>query len=200
MANISYSRTQRLVGTAVLVALIIVLQTVGSGIHFGPFTPTLSLVPIIIGAVLFGPLVGAGLGLVFSVVVLIAVISGADAGSAMMFTQNPAATVLICLLKGTAAGFFAGLVADSVAKKNLTLAVVLAAIVAPVTNTGLFCIGMLLCFQNLLLQWGEASGFTNSFVYIFVGLIGMNFIVELVIDIVLSPVIVRIISILKKNR
>jgi hypothetical protein len=59
---------------------------------------------------------------------------------------------------------------------------------------------MLIFFKNLLIQWGEASGFTNSFVYIFVGLIGMNFIVELIIDIVLSPVIVRIISVLKKNR
>ena len=200
MANISYTRTQRLVGTAVLVALIIVLQTVGSGIHFGPFTPTLSLVPIIIGAVLFGPMVGGFLGLVFSVVVMIAVISGADAGSAMMFTQNPAATVFICLVKGTAAGCLAGLVAEYISKKNLTAAVVLAAIVAPVTNTGLFCIGMLIFFKNLLIQWGEASGFTNSFVYIFIGLIGMNFIVELIIDIVLSPVIVRIISVLKKNR
>ena len=65
-----YSGTQQIVGTAVLVALIIVLQTIGSGIHFGPFTPTLSLVPIIIGAVLFGPVTGLGLGFVFSAIVL----------------------------------------------------------------------------------------------------------------------------------
>ncbi len=196
----NYSNTQRLVGTAVLVALIIVLQTIGSGIHFGPFTPTLSLVPIIIGAVLYGPLTGALLGLVFSVVVLIAVVSGADAGSAMMFAANPAATIAICLIKGTAAGWLAGVVAKKLTASNLTFGVVVSAIVAPVCNTGIFCIGMLLFFRDLLISWGAAAGFSNIFIYIFAGLIGINFIVELLIDIVLSPVIIRIISAVKKSR
>ncbi|MCR5747275.1 MAG: ECF transporter S component [Lachnospiraceae bacterium] len=195
----SYTNTQRLVGTALLAALIIVLQTIGSGIHFGPFTPTLSLVPIIIGAVLYGPITGAILGLVFSLVVLVAVISGADVGSAMMFASNPFATVAICLIKGTAAGFLAGLVAKKFAEKNITLGVVLAAIVAPVCNTGLFCIGMFIFFKDLLESWGQAAGFDNIFVYIFMGLIGVNFLVELLIDIVLAPVIIRIIGAIKKN-
>lgn len=196
----TYSNTQCLVGTAVLVALIIVLQTVGSGIHFGPFTPTLSLVPIIIGAVLYGPLTGALLGLVFSIVVLIAVVSGADAGSAVMFAANPIATVALCLVKGTAAGYLAGVVAKRLTSRNLTMGVIISAIVAPVCNTGIFCIGMLLFFRDLLASWGEAAGFSNMFIYIFAGLIGINFIVELLIDIVLSPVIIRIISAVKRSR
>ena len=56
------SSTKKLVSTALLAAVIVVLQTVASGIRIGPFTPTLSLIPIIIGALLYGPLAGAFLG------------------------------------------------------------------------------------------------------------------------------------------
>ncbi len=194
-----YSKTQSLVGTAVLVALVIVLQTVGSGIRIGPFTPTLSLVPIIIGGILFGPLTGAVLGFVFSMIVLISVVSGADAGGAIMFSQNAVATVLIVLLKGTLAGFVSGLIVDKMSDKGMTVSVALAAIAAPVCNTGIFCLGVMIFFYDLISSWGQAAGFDNAFVYIVVGLIGINFIVELIIDLVLVPVIVRVISALRRS-
>ena len=194
-----FTKTQRLVGTAVLVALVIVLQTVGSGIRIGPFTPTLSLVPIIIGAILFGPLTGGALGLVFSIIVLVSVISGADAGGAIMFAENPVATVIIVLAKGFLAGFVSGLVAEKLSKKNMTVGVAASAIVAPVCNTGIFSIGVLIFFYDLISSWGQAAGFDNAFVYVVAGLIGINFIVELIIDLVLVPVIVRIITAVRRS-
>ncbi|MBO5551706.1 MAG: ECF transporter S component [Lachnospiraceae bacterium] len=197
--NKKFSNTQRLVGTAVLVAIVVVLQTVGSGIRLGPFTPTLSLVPIIIGAILFGSLTGGILGLVFSIVVLVSVISGADAGGAMMFAQNPVATVLLVLCKGFMAGFVAGVVAEKLSKVNMTLGVAAAAVAAPVSNTGIFSVGVLIFFYDLITSWGEAAGFENTFVYVIAGLIGINFIVELIIDLVLVPVIVRLITAIRQN-
>ncbi|MCR5775234.1 MAG: ECF transporter S component [Lachnospiraceae bacterium] len=195
-----FSKTQKLVGTAVLVALVIVLQTVGSGIRIGPFTPTLSLVPIIIGAIMFGPLTGAVLGLVFSIIVMVSVISGADAGGGMMFVQNPVATTLIVLLKGTLAGFVSGIVVKKITEKtNMTIGVAAAAVAAPVCNTAIFCIGVLLFFKPLITSWGEAAGYTNVFSYTIAGLVGVNFIVELVIDLVLVPVIVRVITAIKRS-
>ena len=194
-----YTNTQRLVGTAVLVALVIVLQTIGSGIRLGPFTPTLSLVPIIVGAILFGPLTGAVLGMVFSIIVLISVVSGADAGGAIMFSQNPAATVLIVLIKGTLAGYVSGFLVEKTAPKGMTVAVALAAVAAPVCNTGIFSIGVLIFFNDLITSWGLAAGFDNAFVYVVMGLIGINFIVELIIDLVLVPVIVRVVTALKRS-
>ena len=194
-----YSKTQRLVGTAVLVALVIVLQTIGSGIRIGPFTPTLSLVPIIIGAILFGPLTGAILGFVFSVIVLVSVVSGADAGGAIMFSQNAVATVLIVLLKGALAGFLSGIVVDKLSKNGMTVAVALAAITAPVVNTGIFCIGVIIFFYDLISSWGQAAGFENAFAYVVVGLVGINFLVELIIDLILVPVIVRVITALRRS-
>lgn len=189
-----FTNTQRLVGTAVLVALVIVLQTIGSGIRLGPFTPTLSLIPIIIGGILFGPMTGGILGLIFSIIVLISVISGADVGGAMMFSENPAATIIIVLLKGFVAGYVAGFIADRLSEKNMTIGVAASAVAAPVCNTGIFCIGVLIFFYDLISSWGQAAGFDNAFVYVIAGLIGVNFLVELILDLILVPVIVRIIS------
>ena len=53
---------QKIVGTGVLMALVIVLQVFASGIRIGNLSLTFSLVPIVIGAVLYGPAVGALLG------------------------------------------------------------------------------------------------------------------------------------------
>ncbi len=194
-----FSKTQRLVGTAVLVALVIVLQTFGSGIRLGPFTPTLSLVPIIIGAILFGPLTGGILGFVFSVVVLISVISGADQGGAAMFAMDPGATSFIVLLKGTLAGFLSGFVVDKMSSKNMTVGVALAAIICPVVNTGIFSIGVLVFFYDLIASWGETAGFDNALIYVIAGLIGINFLVELILDLVLVPVIVRVITAVRRG-
>lgn len=192
-------KIRAVVTVAVLAALVVVLQTVASGIKIGTFTVTLSLVPIIVGGALFGPLAGGFLGLVFSVVVLVAVLTGADAGGAIMLTVNPAATVIIVLLKGTAAGFVAGLISSKMRGKKLYPGVILASVAAPVCNTGIFLAGMLLFFRDLLAQWANGAGQENVATYIIVGLIGVNFLAELVIDLVLSPVIVRIIHAVRKS-
>ena len=63
-------KTRRLTGLALLTAIVAVLQVVASFIKFGPFTITLALAPILIGAALYGPKAGAYLGGVFGLVVL----------------------------------------------------------------------------------------------------------------------------------
>ena len=72
------AKTQRLTGLALMTGIIIVLQIVASFIKFGPFTITLALAPIIIGAALYGAGAGAYLGGVFGVVVFIACVAGWD--------------------------------------------------------------------------------------------------------------------------
>ena len=83
----------RLAGLGILTAVPIVLQMLGSFIKFGPFSISLTLVPIVVGAALFGPLAGAWLGFVFSMVVLFT-----DA-QAFLAVSVPG-TVLTVLLKG----------------------------------------------------------------------------------------------------
>ena len=74
--NKKQGNTQRLAVLAVLTAIVIILQA-AVVIPLGPFTVTLTMLPIIIGAIMYGPLGGAVLGTVFGVVVSIQVLTGA---------------------------------------------------------------------------------------------------------------------------
>lgn len=183
-------KTRRLTGLAFLTAVIVVLQVVASFIKFGPFPITLALAPIIIGAALYGPKAGAYLGGVFGVVVLIACILGWDAGGSMLWNANPLLTAVICLVKGILAGLCAGAVYRALSGTPL-LGSIMAGIVSPVVNTGLFCLCLTLLFHDILIAW--AAG-TEVVYYIIFVLTGINFLVELAVNLVLSTVIVRVVS------
>lgn len=198
MSNTKNS-TFRLVGLSVLTAIIVVLQVVTTYFPTKPFAITLALVPIVIGAAIYGPKAGAYLGAVFSVVVIAMCIFGVDAGGFLVWQANPALCVLVCMLKGTLAGLCAGLVYSALKEKNKVLAVVLAAIVEPVVNTGIFIAGLALFFNPLLSSWASAAG-QDAVTFIFMGLTGINFIVELAVNMVLAPVIVKIIDAVKKSK
>jgi len=199
----SMKKTKVLVGMAIFTALVVVLQQMAGIIKIGPFSPSLVLIPIVIGAAVYGAKAGAWLGLVFSVCVLIAVVTGQDAGGYLMWGINPAMTAAIVIVKGVAAGFLSGLVFRALQNKNQLLATVAAAIVCPVVNTGLFLIGTLAVFEPLLTQWAaawmEQTGNTGASLgtYLIVGMVGLNFLVELGINMILSPVVVRILKIRK---
>ena len=191
---------------AILTAVVIILQLVGSQIRFGPFSISLVLIPIVVGAALFGPLAGAWLGLVFSVIVLIM-------DSAAFMAISPFGTVLTVLVKGTLAGLCAGFIYKIFRKwamifKNLdtgkeswqiNFGVIMAAVVCPIVNTGIFLLGSVLFFLPTLREWGAAGGYTNVASYLFLGLVGGNFLVELLINLILSPVIVQIIHLGKRH-
>ena len=196
----SLRKTKTLVGMAIFTAIVVVLQLIASFVKFGFFTPSLVLIPIVIGTAIYGIKAGAWLGFVFGVVVLIACITGADQGGYLMWGVNPAVTALICVGKGVACGALAGLTYQLLHHKNQILATVAAAVVCPVVNTGLFFLGAVAVFKPLLLEWAAGWAAQNGMeavslvTYVFLGLIGINFLVELLINVVLSPVVVRILK------
>ena len=186
--------TKTLVLGAVLTALVVILQMMGASIKIGMFSISLVLIPIVIGAATCGSLIGAWLGFVFGIVVLL---SG-DAAPFMAITVP--GTVLIVLLKGTACGYLAGLVYKLLEKKNRYLAVIAAAIVCPIVNTGIFLIGCFLFFTKFLAETAQAMGFGDNVAkFILFGLVGFNFLIELGINVVLSPIVVRILNIKIRN-
>ena len=188
--------TRKMAGLAIFTAIIVVLQVLCTFIRFGPFSITLALAPIIIGTAMYGKGAGAYLGGVFGAVVLVTGLLGWDGGTVMLLMGiNPLGCVLVCLLKGVAAGFFAGLCYELIAKKNDKLGVLISGVVCPVVNTGLFIVGMLVFFFDTLSGW---AGGQNLLLYIIVGLTGVNFLVELAVNIVLSSGITRIIRAGKK--
>ena len=178
---------------AILTALVIVLQLLGAFIRFGPFQVSLVLIPIVIGAACCGKYIGAWLGFVFGMVVLL------NGDAAAFYAINIPGTIITVLLKGILCGLCAGLVYNIFEKKNRYLAVFAAAIVCPVVNTGVFYAGCFAFFLDTIKEWAIAEGYGSNFImYMLLGLAGGNFVVELASNIVLSPVVVRLLNIRKK--
>lgn len=185
--------TSTIVGIGLLTAIVVVLQFVSMALRFSAFSITLTLVPIVVGAALYGWKTGAWLGFVFGAAVLL------TGDAAAFLTINPAGTIATVLVKGAMAGLVAGLVYRLIAKKNQVAAVLVSSIVAPIVNTGIFLLGCRLFFFDTVAEWGAGLGFENTFVYMIVGLVGGNFLIELGVNIVLNPAILQIIKIGKKK-
>ena len=180
--------TRTLTGVALFTAIVVILQFLGAFVRFGPFSISLVLIPIVVGAALYGFAAGGWLGFVFGMVVLL---SG-DAGA--FLAVSPLGTVLTVLVKGICAGLCAGLAYKALEKTNEWIAVIVAAIVCPVVNTGLFLVGCLLFFMPTVTEWATAAGFPSVGKFMILGLVGGNFLFELAFNLVLSPVIVRLIK------
>ena len=178
--------TRKLVMLGFLTAIVVVLQLSATLLTFGPFSPTLVLMPIAIGAALIGVYAGAWLGLVFGFVVLMY-------GQAALFMNlNPAATIVIVLLKGMLAGLAAGAIYKQFENKSRTLAAIFAAAICPIVNTGIFLIGFYMFFAPTFAEWGPGIGAITVTAFVASSL--LNFLFELTLNLVLSPVIVRLIQ------
>ena len=197
-------KTLELVQISMLAALVVVLQILSALIPpiAGMVSITLTLIPVVIGAILFDKKGGAILGFVFGLIVMINCITGLDPGGNILWNTNPILTALLCLLKGTLAGFVPAVVYSAIVgnkpvnttKKLFTT--VLAAMLAPIVNTSTFVIGMLLFFKDTLTVWADGK---PIMLYILVGLAGINFLIEFIINIILSPAIIRIVDVVKKR-
>ena len=219
------SKAKQIAGIGLFTALVLVLQFLGGGIRFGIFSISLVLVPIVVGAAVYGWVAGAWLGLTFGITVLL---SG-DAGA--FLAVDVIGTILTVLVKGTAAGVVSGLVYqfvlkllnkrsrriiqnlkdcyglgecceagvyDYIAKNNRYYAVMFAAVTCPVVNTGIFLLGCKFFFMDTIAIWGAAAGFENVTSYMFIGLAGINFLIELATNVLLAPVITRLIAYTRK--
>lgn len=188
--------TRTMVLGALLTALVVILQFMGSFIKFGMFSISLVLIPIAIGAITCGKRMSTWLGLVFGAVVL------ASGDAAAFLVVNAPGTIITVLLKGIACGFFAGLVYELIAKatKKTYIAAVSAALVCPVVNTGVFLLGCLAFFMETIAVWAEGLGFgTDVGRYMIFGLVGGNFLFEMAVNIILAPAIVHIIKVVSKK-
>ena len=186
--------TKTMVMGAILTALVAILQLMGASIRLGPFSISLVLLPIVIGAATCGKWIGAWLGLVFAVVVL------ASGDAAAFLAVSPAGTVITVVAKGVLSGYLAAVFYGLFEKKNRYLATVIAAVVCPVVNTGVFLLGCLAFFMETVSGWAAEAGLGGNVAqYMIFFLVGGNFLFELATNIILSPVVVRLLNIRKKG-
>lgn len=177
-------KNKKIAITSIFIAIIVILQIIATYINFGGFPITLTLIPIIIAGAIYGPSMGALMGFVFGVIVDIMVITGADPSGAIMLAAHPIITVVTCLIKGTLAGLF-GAIAYKLIKNN-KVGIVASAIITPITNTAILYISLILFFET-------------SFAAMVAAFMSINFIIELLINILIAPGLLILINRIKNR-
>lgn len=195
MEKNNFFSAKRVTGMAVLLALVLVLQIFGGSITIGAVQLNFTLIPIVLGAMFYGPIVGGILGLSCGVVVLVQVIMGLVPFYTLIWTNDPVVTTLTCLVKTTAAGVLAGFVFDWLSKKNAILAVFVASAIVPIVNTMLFVTGCLFMTGSVYGMAGEQ----NVLVFILVSIVTFNFFIELAVNMVVAPALHTVYKVLKKT-
>lgn len=151
---------------------------------------TLVLPVVIIGGALCGPLVGAWLTVIPNVIAF------TEAG--LFMTYSPVGCMITLLLKGLVAGFVSGVIYKVLSKKHPIGAVTCSAVVAPILNSGIFVLGCYICIWDQLTAVAGEKGVGIGMLLF--GLAGLNFIIELVLNVILCPTILRIIQIASKKK
>lgn len=180
MAKKPIMNTRKIAGTGIFTALTIVFTLISNYLPVGSISINLSLVPIAIAGILYGPLSGFFVGLVNGAFVMVAPSTQA------FFAVNVGATIFICLTKTSMAGLLSSLLYKLIKKKNDLAGMITASLVVPVINTGLFLLGALVFFNNMF----------GNIVSIF---LLINFAIEMGFSIILSPATCKAILHIKRS-
>lgn len=197
MASLS-KRTVLITEYAILTALVVVMQLLSNVLSFGPVQFSLSLVPLVVGAILVGPLCSSYLGFVLGIVNLVS--SFSNPVLLALMNSSPIIYVLTCVGKTVAAGWVAGMLFKLLKNKNEWVGVFLAAIAAPIVNTGIFFIMMVLFFQNAIIDACKLDPGTNVVLFVITGFITFNFFIELGLNIILAPAFNGILKGVRKSK
>ena len=191
------AKIKRMSAIALLMALVVVMQFISGLIpSVSGFSFSLVLIPVVLGAALYGPSAGAVLGGTFGIIVYINCVTGADGGGAMVFQANPALCFLVVMGKGILAGTASGFTYKLLKSVNPYVAMLCAAIVCPVVNTGVFVACMMTFFKDVLAAWAQGG---EIVAYVLSVLVLCNFVPELIINVVFSPASARIAQTVSKN-
>ena len=183
----------------ILIALVIVLQLFASAIPMFGVTLNFSLIPIALASILLGWYGGAIVGCACGMVVWITMaVLGQEPSTAALFQVNPVILTIMCIGKTTVSGLVAGLVFKGLSKKNTFLAVVITALVIPVINTGIYMLGMVV-MQDAVAAFLGLTNYSAGIVFAVVfGIIWLNFVLEMTINLIFIPMIHRVIKIVQK--
>ena len=192
------SLTRRLTTFAILTALVIVLQLWGSSIRIGIVSLNFVLIPIVLCGMLLGVLYGALIGLVVGFVTLICGITGFDSFTMILLGESPVLITAICLIKTTAAGAVSALIYKAMKNRQKYVGTFLSAAATPLVNTSIFILGML-CILDILKKNFINDG-TSAIYFLFVNIVGLNFIFEFILNLLLAPALFRVIEVIGKSR
>lgn len=188
-----FFNVKTIAGLGILTALVVVLQLIANYISFGPVSITLALIPVVVGACMYGPLGGLFLGIVDGIIIIFA-----PSTFGFFIPQSVAGTIVTCIVKTGIAGLLAGLLFKLLEKKHPYLGAILAAIIVPIVNTGLFVVFCEFFFMEGIKELATDSG-KDTVEFLFLSFIGINFIIEFVVNSVLSPTVYTLYKIISKK-
>ena len=176
--------TEFITKVGLLAAVEAILYFLGGIITISGVSINLALIPIAFGAIMFGPMCGALLGLLNGAMVL------ADPNTQAVFMNvdlfgpwSIPGTIVVCLLKCSLAGVVGGFLFKLLKKHNL-VAIFFASFAVPVVNTSIFLIGACIFFTPML------EG-------LLIAVFSFNLLVEIGVTAIFTPVIIRLIHIEK---
>ena len=186
-------KIRKITGIAIFICLVVVLQLFSNYVTFGPVSITLALIPIVVGSIIYGPMAGFILGAVCGVTIFFG-----PGTIALFWPYGIVKTFILCVLKTGLAGLISGLIYKLLSNKNNKLSVILSSISVPIINTGIFALGAFFLDKDLLLSLAPSG--QNILVFLLVGFIGFNFIIEFVVNSALSPVVLRLVNIWNNSK
>lgn len=184
---------KKITGVACLIAIEIILQIIGNYVSiFNGVSLNLSLVAVALASIVYGPFSGALLGLINGIIVLLS-----PSTQALFLDVAPLGTVVTCLCKCTLAGLISGFVYKAIAKKNATVGSIVASLLVPIINTGIFALCAMTLISKAIDQMNSNS--VNAMRFLFLTVIGFNFIFEFTATTVLAPSLDKIRKIMTRS-
>jgi uncharacterized membrane protein len=140
----------RLVQLAILTAITILMAVTPLGyLPVGALKISFLMVPVVVGAIVIGPVGGASLGTVFGITSFMTCVTGTDAFGAMLLEMNPLLTFILCVPTRTLAGLFPALLVKILSNKvRFRFLYPAAALFGSLCNTVFFLGALLLLFGN----------------------------------------------------
>jgi uncharacterized membrane protein len=182
------SKTLRLTQLAMLSAIILVMAFTPLGyLKIGPLSITFLTIPVVLGAILMGPMAGAILGAVFGATSF-AQCFGLDVFGTTLLTINPIFTFILCFVPRILIGIVSGYLRIGLEKirANQAVSFALSALAGALTNTVFFVGFLLILFGN--------SSYIQSFGDNIIAIIGVLVTTNSVIEAVACTVIVTVLA------
>lgn len=182
--------TKWLVRMGVLVAIIVLMSFTPIGyLKVGAIEITFLMIPVSIGAIVLGERSGAILGGVWGLTSFIQCF-GMSAFGAALLGINPILTFITCMIPRILVGYLTGLIFKVLRKSDKTknvVSFVAASLVAPIINTLLFIVFVIVFFGGSDFIVGLRDG--RNLLAFFVWFVGLNGLIEAIVAFVVGGAI-----------
>ncbi|MDD4422446.1 MAG: ECF transporter S component [Eubacteriales bacterium] len=197
MTNQTRSRTLHLSLLAMLSAIIVLMAFTPLGyLKVGLVEITFLTVPVVIGAIILGPLDGAILGAVFGLTSF-AQCFGTSAFGAAILGISPVFTFIVCLVPRILIGIISGYLSKWLEKKQVEdiINYVFSSLAGALTNT-VFFVGLVILLFG---QTDYIQSFGDSLIKIIGAFITTNAVIEAIVCTVLGTVIAKALVFARKK-